>query len=130
MALGTSHHWYVFQSLTALITVRPVLTFKSPVCSKKGNKRCIKLRHLIECDTHRGKYHSIRFGCVSCAEACARKERANRLENDQLERRGSAEDEKKQHKNNKRGKAKAAHEKTMKQLKKELREEKRASSGD
>lgn len=105
----------------------PALTLKSPVCAKKGNRRCVKLGHLIECDIHKGKYHSIRFECVSCAEACAREEKATKKDQGPC----SAEAEKKQQKKSrKRGKVKASHEKTMKQLRKELREEKRTSSSD
>jgi hypothetical protein len=64
---------------------------------------------------------------VSCAEACAREEKATKKDQSP----GSAEDENgQQKKSRKRGKIKACHEKTMKQIRKELREEKRASSSD
>lgn len=105
----------------------PVLTIQSPVCSKKGNRRCVKLGHLIECDIHKGKYHSRLFECVSCAEACAREEKATKIDQGSC----SGEDEdKQQKKDRKKGKVKPAHEKTMKQLRKELKEEKKRSSTD
>lgn len=108
-----------------VMVLLPVLTTKSPVCSKKGNRRCVKLGHIIECDIHKGKYHSRLFDCVSCAEACAREEKATKK--DQGSCSGENED-KQQKKDRKRGKIKSSHEKTMKQLRKELREEKKKSS--
>ncbi|KKY35062.1 hypothetical protein UCDDA912_g05012 [Diaporthe ampelina] len=98
-----------------------------PVCAKKGNRRCVKLGHLIECEIHKGKFHSQIHKCVSCAEACAREEKAAKKDRSDC----SAEEEtKQQQKSRKSGKVKRAHEKTMKQLRKEMRQEKRESSSD
>lgn len=99
---------------------------QSPVCFKKGNKRCVKLGHLIECEIHRGKYHSRIHECVSCAEACAREEKAAKKDHSPC---SSAEDKNKQQEKSRRGgRVKSSHEKTMKQLRKEKREQKRKSS--
>ncbi|KAI3391302.1 hypothetical protein diail_7633, partial [Diaporthe ilicicola] len=95
-----------------------------PVCARKGNRRCLKLGHLIECDIHRGKFHSRIHSCVSCAEARAREEKAARKDD------GSSDAEhknKQQQKIVKRRKAKGSHEKTIKQQRKEMRLEKRTS---
>lgn len=100
---------------------------RSPVCFKKGNRRCVKLGHLIECEIHRGKYHSRIHECVSCAEACAREAKAAKKDHGSYD----AEDKnKQQQKSKKSGKIKGTHEKTMKQLRKEKREQKRKSSSD
>lgn len=89
----------------------------------------MKLGHLIECEVHRGKYHSRIHECVSCAEACAREEKAAKNLKDHSP--PSADDEnKEQQKSRKRGKVKGCHEKTMKQLRKEMREQKMMSSSD
>lgn len=126
MALDINHHWSVLQSLSPDTT--PILIdTQSPVCSKKGNRRCVKLGHLIECEIHRGKYHSRIHECVACAEACAREEKAAKKDHGSC----SAEDEnKQQQKSRKSGKVKGVHEKTMKQLRKEMRDQKRKSSSD
>lgn len=102
-----------------------LIDIQSPVCSKKGNKRCVKLGHLIECGIHKGKYHSRIHECVSCAEACAREEKVAKKDHSSC----SAED-KQQQKSKKSGRVKGSHEKTMKQLRKEKREQKRKSSSD
>lgn len=104
-----------------------LIDIQSPVCSKKGNKRCVKLGHLIECETHEGKYHSRIHECVSCAEACVREEKAAKKDYSSC----NAEDKnKQQQKSKKSGRVKGSHEKTMKQLRKEKREQKRKSSSD
>ncbi|KAG8163641.1 hypothetical protein KVR01_006938 [Diaporthe batatas] len=100
-----------------------------PVCSKKGNRRCVKLGHIIECDIHKGKFHSRLFVCVSCSEACAREEKA--IKRDQGSCSGDdGDDDKQQKKDRKGGKPKPSHQKTIKQLRRELKEEKRKSSAD
>lgn len=126
MALDINHHWSVHWSVNP--DPPPILTdTQSPVCSKKGNRRCVKLGHLIECEIHRGKYHSRIHECVSCAEACAREEKAAKKDQSSC----STEDKnKQQRKSRKSGKAKGVHEKTMKQLRKEMRDQKRKSSSD
>lgn len=48
----------------------------SPVCGKKGNKRCAKLKHIIECGKHEGRYYSRYHGCVACSAAATREEKA------------------------------------------------------
>lgn len=66
-------------------------------------------------------------GCVSCAEASAREEKAARKDHDS---RDAEHKTKEQQKSVKRRKAKGAHEKTMKQLRREMREDKRTSSSN
>ncbi|KAJ0122678.1 hypothetical protein J7T55_003194 [Diaporthe amygdali] len=78
-----------------------------PVCSKKGNRRCLKLGHLIE--------------------SRAREEKVAKKDHNSS---NVEHEDKQQQKNAKRAKVKSAHEKTMKQLRKEMRQEKRASSSD
>lgn len=95
------------------------------MCSKKGNRRCLKLGHLIECEVHRGRYHSRIHGCVSCAEARARDQKVAKKDHNSS---NVEHEDKKQQKNAKRAKVKSAHEKTMKQLRKEMRQKKRTSS--
>lgn len=46
------------------------------MCGKKGNRRCAKLRHIIPCEKHEGRYYSRYHGCVSCSAAAAREEKA------------------------------------------------------
>lgn len=45
------------------------------MCGKKGNKRCVKLRHIIPCEKHEGRYYSRYYPCVSCSAAAAREEK-------------------------------------------------------
>ncbi|KAL2291278.1 hypothetical protein FJTKL_13900 [Diaporthe vaccinii] len=126
MALDVNHHWSVLRSINP--GTMPILTAtQSPVCSKKGNRRCVKLGHLIECEIHRGKYHSRIHECVSCAEACAREEKAAKKDHGSC---NAEEKNKQQQKRRKSGKVKGVHEKTMKQLRKEVRDQKRKSSSD
>lgn len=126
MALDINHHWSVLESINPGTT--PILTdTHSPVCSKKGNRRCVKLGHLIECEIHRGKYHSRIHECVSCAEACAREEKAAKKDHGSC---NAEEKNKQQQKRRKSGKVKGVHEKTMKQLRKEMRDQKSKSSSD
>lgn len=58
------------------LTTILVSRYNSPVCGKKGNKRCAKLRHIIPCEKHEGRYYSRYHGCVSCSAAAAREEKA------------------------------------------------------
>lgn len=98
---------------------------RSPVCGKKGNRRCMKLRHIIECDTHKGRYHSKFNDCVSCAEARARKERASK----DAENNESTDSEGKQgRRTQKKGKIKRPQEKSIKQLRREKRQARTSSS--
>ncbi|POS76119.1 hypothetical protein DHEL01_v205478 [Diaporthe helianthi] len=103
-----------------------------PVCAKKGNRRCVKLGHLIECDIHKGKYHSRLFECVSCVEAHAREEKATKKDKGSCsgedEDKQQKKDDKQQKKGRKSAKSKPTHEKSMKQLRRELKEEKKKSS--
>lgn len=50
------------------------------MCGKKGNKRCVKLRHIIPCEKHEGRYYSRYYSCVSCSAAAAREEKALALQ--------------------------------------------------
>ncbi|KAG6368209.1 hypothetical protein INS49_002410 [Diaporthe citri] len=97
------------------------------VAQTKGNRRCVKLGHLIECEIHRGKYHSRIHQCVSCAEACAREEKAAKKDHGSCSPKDKS---KQQQKSRKSGKVKGVHEKTMKQLRREMRDQKRESPGD
>lgn len=87
----------------------------------------MKLGHLIECEIHRGKYHSRIHECVSCAEACAREEKAAKKDHGAC---NAEEKNKQQQKRRKSGKIKGVHEKSMKQLRKEMRDQKSKSSSD
>ncbi|KUI70802.1 hypothetical protein VM1G_11654 [Cytospora mali] len=96
-----------------------------PVCGKKGNKRCLKLKHITECHIHKGRFHSKFNDCVSCAEARAREERAIKDAEDEKSTHGEG---KQQEKMGKKGKVKRPHEKSIKELRREKRQERTSST--
>lgn len=111
------HHWQAVP--TVLPTETPSADHHSPVCSRIGDKRCVRIEHYLECEQHRGSFHSKNSDCVKCIEAMKRKEREEReraasKENDQPEKppkRAKA----------KKAKTKSSHEKSMKQLRRDKR---------
>ncbi|ROV94814.1 hypothetical protein VPNG_09301 [Cytospora leucostoma] len=96
-----------------------------PACGKKGNQRCVKLRHIFECDTHKGRFHSKYNECVACVEARVRNEKAKRRSEDSQ----TAQSEKNRpRKTEKKSKMKRPHERTMKQMRQEKREDRESST--
>jgi hypothetical protein len=105
----------------------------SPKCGKVGNKRCVTNNHYADCEIHPGSYHSIYTECVKCAnqrqledqEAQAAADRAKKEEEAAAE---AAKNPKK--KQAKAARAKPDCEKSMKQLRREKKEKRRASGGE
>ncbi|ROV95843.1 hypothetical protein VSDG_05167 [Cytospora chrysosperma] len=96
-----------------------------PVCGKKGNRRCVKLGHIIECEIHKGRYHIKFNNCVSCVQARAREQRAMKEDEDDQ----STDNEVKQgQKTEKKGKVKRPKEKSMKQLRREKQQARTSST--
>lgn len=102
-------------------TAKPL---SSPVCGRIGDKRCIAVEHYVECPTHAGSFHSTKAGCVKCAGALRRQEREalrDRESRDKENQRPDADAhaKKKKKKQPKKGRVKLAHEKTIKQVRRE-----------
>lgn len=128
--LGTPHH------ILATLADRPIFT--SPSCGRIGDKRCIAMKHYIECPVHPGNFHSTKAACVKCESARRRSQKGDAepdKENQHPSESGANDNSKNDTKAKKKAKgcrSKPTHEKTIKQLRREKQAARKAqaSCGD